>query len=123
MTTKARYDASELLASLEADCTQRLVQRLERAGLLTAPERQSLAVDFARALVDQLAHDWGGQQLYVPKRYQRNLLQRDTQIFKDFDGYNHKELADKYNLGIHAIYSIIKRQTEARRISQARLFD
>lgn len=65
----------------------------------------------------ELAAHWGGQNIYFPMGLSYKLSQRDRQIYDDFTGANHSELARKYGVSLQWIYKIVKtvRQEEMAR--------
>lgn len=73
------------------------------------------------AVANRIAEHWGGQLINIPKDYLFKLSQRDLQIYEDFNGTNHPDLARKYGVGVRAIYKIIKRvskrETDRRQVS------
>lgn len=64
------------------------------------------------ALANHLAEHWGGQLITFPKDHFFKLASRDLQIFNEFTGNNHSDLARKYRLCTRAIYKIIERVTK-----------
>lgn len=52
---------------------------------------------------------YGGCQIYIPVGFVLKLSQRDRQIFTEFDGKNHSELAKKWGCSERAIYGVIRR--------------
>lgn len=50
----------------------------------------------------------GGDNLYVPKVESVIRMARNRRIFKEFTGFNHKDLASKYNLTSRHIRSIVE---------------
>ncbi|ALS60703.1 Mor transcription activator family protein [Pandoraea norimbergensis] len=99
----------ELLIDLADQCTQ----ALKECGGLT----DELAVQVAREIADRMAAHWGGQNIYFPMGLSYKLSQRDRQIYDDFNGANHSELARKYGVSLQWIYKIVKtvRQEEMAR--------
>lgn len=73
---------------------------------------------------DRLAAHWGGQNLYFPKGSSIKLGERDRQIYDDFNGSNHHELARKYDITLVWLYKIVKaaRKEEISR-RQGDMFD
>ncbi|MGO2258667.1 MAG: Mor transcription activator family protein [Hafnia alvei] len=63
---------------------------------------------------------WGGQNVYFPMGISWNASQRDLQIFSEFNGRNHSELAKKYSVSLQWIYKIVK---TVRKEEQARMQD
>ncbi|MDH3001503.1 transcriptional regulator [Chelonobacter oris] len=69
-------------------------------------------------------HNWGGQNIYVPKSMILFACEREKQIYNEFTGNNHSQLAKKYRLSIQWIYKIVKRvQKEEINKRQFQLFD
>lgn len=60
-------------------------------------------------IADDLANNWGGQYITVPKDMQYRNAKRAQQIADEFNGTNHPELATKHGLSVSAIYKILKR--------------
>lgn len=58
-----------------------------------------------------------GDELYFPKVENVVGAARNRRIKKEFNGYNHKELAGKYNLTIQQINRIMKDEPPAGQIS------
>lgn len=61
-----------------------------------------------------------GDELYFPKAESVTAPARNRRIKKEWDGYNAKELAEKYNLTIKQIGNILKDEPVVGQIS---LFD
>jgi len=61
----------------------------------------------ALAIVKQLAKDWGGQQIYIPKAMMLELDERDRQIYAEFNGHNQPQLAKKHGISVVRVYQII----------------
>lgn len=82
------------------------------------------AGEIATLIVDRMAADWGGQNIYFPMGLVYKLSKRDRQIYDDFNGANHADLARRYSVTVTHIYRIIRavREEEFRR-RQGGLFD
>ncbi|TRO42198.1 Mor transcription activator family protein [Pseudomonas sp. ALS1131] len=89
---------------LLADVADRTMQILTRYGL-----DDSQAQDAADNVVDDLAENWGGQYITVPKDMQYRNAKRRQAIVDGLDGSNHSELATQHGLSVNAIYKILKR--------------
>ncbi len=96
------------------------VNQIAIDSLLSHNIDPSIADQIANHLRNSIANLWGGQIIYIPKDIQAKLSDRDTQIYTEFNGKNHSELASKYNLTIARIYEIIK---TIRKNKQPDLFD
>ena len=70
-----------------------------------------------REIANRMAAHWGGQNIYFPMGLTYKLSQRDQQIFDEFNGTNHSDLARKYGVSLQWIYKIVKtvRQEETAR--------
>lgn len=116
--SRSRVRSRELIRDVEtslADMAQKTMAR--QAQMLssarpgeTVDSPEKLAADLARAFADWLADAWGGQQLYIPM----DLARRNARIYEAFDGTNHAELADRFNMSANTVYSIL-RDERARR--------
>lgn len=68
-----------------------------------------------RTLVDLIGYDetlriiayFGGQALYVPKWERAFKALRDRRINREFDGFNHKQLARQYGVSESTIRLIV----------------
>lgn len=85
----------------------------------------ALAADqISNELMYQISQHWGGQSIYIIKDDTFQAEERDIQIYKEFNGHNHTELAKKYDLTEVYIYRIVKRMAEQERNRmQPSLFD
>lgn len=61
------------------------------------------------AIAEHLGQHWGGQLINFPKDYLFKLASRDMQIYNEFTGKNHAQLARKYKMTARGIYKIIER--------------
>ena len=55
-----------------------------------------------------MATHWGGQNIYFPMGLSYILSKRDRQIYAEFNGNNHSELARKYGISLQWVYKLIK---------------
>ena len=99
----------ELLVDLAEQCSLALK---ESVGL-----DKDKADQVGREIAERMASHWGGQNIYFPMGLSYKLSQRDRQIFDDFTGANHSELARKYGVSLQWIYKVVKtvRQEEIAR--------
>jgi Mor family transcriptional regulator len=93
-------DAPDLLRDLYDQTTHLAKQR----GL-AREEADQLAL----ALVDVMTGNWGGRNINFPKGTTMRLLKRDLAIWQEFDGRNHSDLAEKYDVTTVWVYSIIRK--------------
>lgn len=71
--------------------------------------------EITRTLVDLIGYDetlriiayFGGQSLYVPKWERAFKALRDRRINREFDGFNHKQLARQYGVSESTIRLIV----------------
>ena len=56
----------------------------------------------------KLAEQYGGASLYIPKVEALVKALRDKRIQKEYNGYNAKELAQKYELSVNWVLNICK---------------
>ncbi|MBJ8477190.1 Mor transcription activator family protein [Acinetobacter bereziniae] len=99
------------------DLTCRLLKNLNTVD-------EASANQISNELMYQVSQHWGGQSIYIIKDDTFQAEERDIQIYKEFNGHNHTELAKKYNLCEIYIYRIVKRMHEQERNRlQPSLFD
>ncbi|WP_428243000.1 Mor transcription activator family protein [Gynuella sp.] len=103
-TRKMMRDAPEMLYNL-FDAATRAAQQ---AGL-----NDEQADQLAIQIIDELEEHWAGLQLYFAKGTRMRLRQRDLDIYREFSGHNHAELAAKYKVSIVWVYAIVKRVKDA----------
>ncbi|OSM95595.1 MULTISPECIES: Mor transcription activator family protein [Lonsdalea] len=76
------------------------------------------ADQIGEAVASHMMQVWGGQNVYFPMGMAWRVSQRDQEIFSNFNGKNHHELARKYGVSLQWIYSVVKR---VRKEEQARI--
>ncbi|WP_448680542.1 Mor transcription activator family protein [Pseudomonas nicosulfuronedens] len=105
MKSSTRSPAGDLLSDL---ATQVAIASMEAFGV---PEdaAEALGTDVAMRMVEQ----WGGQQLYMPKGIRIEASRLYLQIYEDWRGHNHRELARKYGFSLQFIYRIVKMMRKA----------
>ena len=116
MNTNFKSKGAELLIDLAQHTSAALVEMLK--------VDQETAEHAGREIANRMAAHWGGQNIYFPMGLTYKLSQRDQQIYDDFNGQNHSELARKYGVSLAWIYKIVKavRQEEMAR-RQGALFE
>ena len=62
----------------------------------------------ARKLYHDLKDHWSGLQVYIKKHTQADLSERDIQIYEEFNGRNHVQLARKFKISLPHVYKIVK---------------
>ena len=75
----------ELIADLEAQAVACL--------LSIAPVDRDMATQISKQLAQHLTNNWRGQIIYFPKNHGGTLDERDKQIYAEFNGKNHQQLA------------------------------
>lgn len=90
----------ELLADLAAHAAAISIELLN----LDPDAAEQLGVELA----ERMAGHWGGQNLYFPMGLSLQLSKRDKQIYAEFDGMNHGDLARKYSVSVQWVYKIVK---------------
>lgn len=63
----------------------------------------------ALSVIETLERNWRGQQLYFGSNTRMRLRQRDLDIYSEFTGSNHAELAARYNVSKVWIYAVLRR--------------
>ncbi len=64
-----------------------------------------------------------GDSIYIPCYPEVIKSERDAQIQQEFDGYNLKELARKYKLGVDTVRKIIPKEIKETKKQQAEQVD
>ena len=75
------------------------------------------ADQIGQEIAQRMAVHWGGQHIYFPMGLSFKLSQRYRQIYSEFNGTNHSDLARKFRMSLPWIYKIVKagRQEEITR--------
>lgn len=71
----------------------------------------------------KLVRDRGGTTVYVAKQDKLLALKRNAGIIRDFNGYNHKFLALKYNVSDRTVREVLEADRAAKSGRQLSLFD
>lgn len=98
--SKSRSKAPELLTDLSEQVSHALVELLK--------QDKERADQVGREVAERIASHWGGQNIYVPMGQSIRLSRRDLQVYNDFNGSNHSDLARKYSISLVWVYKIIK---------------
>lgn len=69
----------------------------------------AVADQIGQAVANRMMQAWGGQNVYFPMGMVWKVSQRDREIFLEFDGRNHHELARKFGVSLQWVYSVVKR--------------
>lgn len=70
---------------------------------------EAIADQAGIAAADHIADHWGGQLVNVPKDYRYRIAERDLQVWEEFRGNNHAELARRYGMTLRGVYKLISR--------------
>lgn len=72
---------------------------------LTPAMASKIGVDVALAFAEQA----GGTQVYIPITQSVKISTRDLQMYEQFNGSNHNQLAKEYGCSTAWVYSVIKK--------------
>lgn len=100
--------APEILADLAKHIEVGLMKKVV-ANDWTIDKAKQISIDVAH----EIAKTWGGEVIYIPRNVALLLSERDHQIWQEFNGFNHRELARKYNVSMAWVYQIVKRMRKA----------
>ena len=98
MPRRGSSEAAELIKVLVELGTRTLV---EQCALPESQARESM-----REIAHDLARNYGGSYMYVPKDSEFQLTRRDLLIYDRMVGGNANELAREYDLSVQQIYAI-----------------
>lgn len=93
--------APELIKDLAGTAAHIAVKHYD----LAPPTAHKLGVDVALAFAEQA----GGTQVYIPMSLSVKINHRDLQMYAQFNGSNHNELAKEYGCSVAWVYSVVKR--------------
>ena len=82
------------------------IEKIESLGQLSGDQRE-LAESIGLEAYNMLIENFGGCQMYIPKRETIFKNIRNKEIQKYFNGFNYRELAKKYNLSKKTVYKIV----------------
>ena len=71
----------------------------------------------------KLVQRYGGTNIYIAKIDKIKNLKRDSEIYKQFNGFNYKYLANKYKLAERTVREIITRESGRSGATQLSFFD
>jgi Mor family transcriptional regulator len=77
----------------------------ERAGV-PSDRAEAIAVSVTMGV----AHYFGGRMSYLPRGERLATGMVHLQMYREFDGRNHRHLAEKYGMNIVTVYSVLKEQ-------------
>lgn len=85
-----------------------LYVKIKNAGVATNLSEEESRL-LAKKVTLDIAHDFGGEMIYIPKGILVHLTGRDLKIWQEFNGKNHNELARKYGVSVVWVYKILKK--------------
>jgi Mor family transcriptional regulator len=119
-------EADESLPEAQRRWPQELsaILRVLEASLLRAGVDAPRAFSLAAGQVADLAAYRGGRMLYLPQGRRLRTALRDAAIWREFNGKNVEELAEKHRLTSITVYEILREQRalNTRRV-QPQLFE
>lgn len=80
------------------------------ASLIASGINGDIAAEVGPDVADKIAEHYGGQSVYFPFNL---AARRNAQIYAEFTGENHYQLASKYKASVQHIYRVIKIQKAA----------
>jgi len=66
------------------------------------------AAEVAQQITDEVVREFRGQMIYVPVRRHNGRKADHKQVYAEFNGSNHQELASKFGYSVQHIYRLIK---------------
>lgn len=88
-----------------------LIETIKSSAAFVMPEKnESLAENIAMEVAVRVTKKWGGMSVYLPKDLNYAITMRNLELYKDFNGKNHHDLVQKYDLSLQAVYQILKRE-------------
>lgn len=67
-----------------------------------------IAEQMAEKITEAIRKNFAGGMVYFPKGDWYELTERDQKIWAEFNGKNHQQLIQKYNISLQWLYKIIK---------------
>lgn len=100
MRTENRSAAGDLLNDL--------AQQVSEAARENLGVSEETATAFGTDVAMRMIEQWGGQQLYMPKGIRIEASRLHHQIYEEWKGRNHRELARKFGISLQFVYRVIK---------------
>ena len=86
---------------------------------LTPMQANKLGIDIALAFAEQA----GGTQVYIPISLSIKITTRDLEMYEQFNGSNHNQLAKEFGCSTAWVYTVLKRVREKMKtLNQPELF-
>lgn len=86
--------------------------------LINRGVNQSAAVTIATEVAKGMTARYGGLQLYVARNVAKDTAGKAAEIYAEFDGHNHEELARKHGYSTVWIRQLLKKVKSASRASE-----
>src|SRR5699024_12620756 len=77
------------------------------------PQFENIAMKIGIDITKVLFEEFGGTSVYFPTEKMIYKEARDREIVSEYNGFNHKELAAKYNMSESYIRAIINRNKKS----------
>ena len=77
------------------------------------PQFENIALELGIEKAKLLFREFGGTSVYFPTEKMIYKDARDREIISEFNGFNHKELAVKYDMSESYVRSIINRHKKS----------
>lgn len=109
MNIAAEIDnADEVFQTKAPELISHIYTKIKQAGSAANLDDYQ-ATKLASQVAQEIAEDFGGEVIYIPKGMLLLLSKRDLAIWQEFNGKNHNELARKYGVSVPWVYKIVKR--------------
>ncbi|MGL6104574.1 Mor transcription activator family protein [Romboutsia sp.] len=77
------------------------------------PQFENIAIKIGIDITKVLFEEFGGTSVYFPTEKMIYKEARDREIIAEYNGFNHKELAFKYNMSESYVRAIINRNKKS----------
>ncbi|MGL6105585.1 Mor transcription activator family protein [Romboutsia sp.] len=77
------------------------------------PQFENIAMRIGIDITKVLFEEFGGTSVYFPTEKMIYKEARDREIIAEYNGFNHKELASKYNMSESYVRAIINRNKKS----------
>ncbi|MGL5327786.1 MAG: Mor transcription activator family protein [Peptostreptococcaceae bacterium] len=77
------------------------------------PQFENIAMKIGIDITKVLFEEFGGTSVYFPTEKMIYKCARDREIIAEYNGFNHKELASKYNMSESYVRAIINRNKKS----------
>jgi Mor family transcriptional regulator len=116
MRGKATRNGMEMLSALEMLVSSAVRERLAGCGI-PADRIETLAARVGYETAEMVRKSYGGGQIYIPM----DRARRNAEIYREFTGDNHFELARKYRMTLNSIYKILRSEKARRSVKYRQL--